>query len=660
MRQPPQPASAAPDESRVADAPEPGPRAQGAVEASLSGFLDTLPDAIVIVDSQGRIALVNGEAEALFGYARQELAGAPLELLVPERLREVHASHRARYVAAPRRWPMGEGRHLDARRKDGSKLPVEISLSPLETPQGLMVIAAVRDDAERRRGEQALRESRERLELALWASALGFWDWDLRTGEVFRDERWNRMLGYEPGQVPSTIAAWDALIHPDDQSHVLKELRAHLEGRAPLYRVEYRLRAGTGEWKWILDTGRIAVRDAQGRPLRVTGTHRDVSERKRLEQQLAETRDLLDALVRSAPIAIDLMDLDAKVRLWNPAAERIFGWTAEEVLGRRHPAVPEEALEEFREHFARVVRGETVTPMERPSRRKDGTPIAILVSAAPVHDATGRVVATVGTITDVTALKQTEAALLQAQKLDSLSALAGGVAHDFSNLLATILGRVSLALSKLPAGSQAQPHLEKAKAAVEQAGQLAAKMAACSGRSRFQVRRLSLPALIEESRPRLETAVPKQVRIVRKLAEPLPPIEADPGQIEQALVSLVLNAAEAIGERPGTICIETGTREVGVGDEELWWHTGQPLPPGSYVSLAVEDDGCGMDAPTLARAFEPFFSTRFVGRGLGLAAVLGIVRGHRGGIAVRSAPGRGSRFELVFPAVEPSEKGSSN
>jgi CheY-like chemotaxis protein len=197
--------------------------------------------------------------------------------------------------------------------------------------------------------------------------------------------------------------------------------------------------------------------------------------------------------------------------------------------------------------------------------------------------------------------------------------------------------------------------VEKAAGAVERAADLTRQMLAYSGRGHFVVRPTDFNALVRENLPLLEVALPKAVRLATRLEPGLPRVDADVGQIQQVLMNLVINAAEAIGDRGGTVTVATGVREVAASDQELWQASGHPLLPGRYVSLEVRDDGPGMDPATLDRVFEPFFTTKFTGRGLGLAAVLGVVRGHRGGLSVESAPGRGTSFRLLFAPSARSE-----
>jgi nitrogen-specific signal transduction histidine kinase len=258
---------------------------------------------------------------------------------------------------------------------------------------------------------------------------------------------------------------------------------------------------------------------------------------------------------------------------------------------------------------------------------------------------------------DITERKQAEEALARAQKTESLGVMAGGVAHDFNNLLVAMLGQTSLALAKLPPESAAREPIEKAVRAAHRAADLTRQLLAYSGRGHFSVQPLRLNALIGENLGLLEVAIPKHVRLDAELADSLPMIRADAGQMQQVLMNLIINAAEAIGTRPGAVTIRTSVGDVTPTDRHTWHQAGEPLPAGPYVVLQVSDDGCGMDAETLARIFDPFFSTKFTGRGLGLAAVLGIVSGHHGGLRVESTPGAGTTFQLAFPVPTPDQAG---
>lgn len=255
-------------------------------------------------------------------------------------------------------------------------------------------------------------------------------------------------------------------------------------------------------------------------------------------------------------------------------------------------------------------------------------------------------------IIDITQRVHTEQALLQAQKTESLGVLAGGVAHDFNNLLVAILGQASLALNQMTPGSAAHDSIEKTVHAAERAADLVRQLLTYSGRGQVESRPVYLNSLIRENLQLFEVSVGKKVQLSSKLTTPLPLIGADAGQMQQVIMNLILNAAEAIGDKPGTVTVKTGMQDVAAGEDHLWQYTGHPLPPGRYLTLEVHDDGSGMDAETLSKIFDPFFTTKISGHGLGLAAVLGIIRGHKGGLQVHSQPNKGTTFKLLLPTLD--------
>ena len=253
-----------------------------------------------------------------------------------------------------------------------------------------------------------------------------------------------------------------------------------------------------------------------------------------------------------------------------------------------------------------------------------------------------------------------ETQVRQAQKLESLGVLAGGIAHDFNNLLTAILGHANLALMDLARDSPTYESLREIEQAAIRAAELCRQMLAYAGKGRFIIESVNLSRLIEELAQLLRISISKKVELRCQLAEGLPAIEADPTQMRQVAMNLVINAAEAIGEAEGVISLSTGVLQCSEDDLRGNQFVESPAP-GRYVSLEVTDTGCGMDAETRARIFDPFFTTKFTGRGLGLAAVLGIVRSHRGTLSVESEPGRGTTFRVLFPAsaetAVPAESG---
>jgi PAS domain S-box-containing protein len=274
-------------------------------------------------------------------------------------------------------------------------------------------------------------------------------------------------------------------------------------------------------------------------------------------------------------------------------------------------------------HAMQSGRRETIE-LERGSRRLN-------VTVDPILDGLGVPAGAVHVVRDVTGNRELEDKFREAQKFETVGDLAAGVAHDFNNLLTSIMGNASLVLGELPAVSDFRERLRDVVHASHRASDLTRQLLAYSGRGRHFTQELELSSVVGRIRELVEAAVPKKIALKMRLATGLPPIEADDNQVQQIILNLVNNSAEAIGDQTGTIVIETG------------------IDPGGAVFLEVADTGCGMDAATKARIFDPFFTTKFTGRGLGLAAVSGIARGHKASIEVRSAPNQGAAFRVCFP-----------
>jgi nitrogen-specific signal transduction histidine kinase/CheY-like chemotaxis protein len=266
-------------------------------------------------------------------------------------------------------------------------------------------------------------------------------------------------------------------------------------------------------------------------------------------------------------------------------------------------------------------------------------------------DEAGRSRGAIGAFVDITERKRSEERLRQTQKLESIGLLAGGIAHDFNNLLVSVIGNASLARDTLPPG---EPAIELVRGVIETGEQLATltrQMLAYAGKGRFFVEQLNLSELIPQMTGLIQPSISKKITVHFDLKKELPPVEADRGQIQQVFMNLMLNAAEAIGSNIGLIAVKTGVREV---DEEYVRRNVEAaeLCRGRYVYLEVRDTGCGIDPAAKDKIFDPFFTTKFTGRGLGLAAVSGIVRAHKGSIEVTSTPGKGTCFRVMFPAAQ--------
>jgi signal transduction histidine kinase/CheY-like chemotaxis protein len=288
--------------------------------------------------------------------------------------------------------------------------------------------------------------------------------------------------------------------------------------------------------------------------------------------------------------------------------------------------------------------------MDLSGTRKDGTEFPVEISLSWIEE-DGQPVA-FAFITDIGERKRLEENLRHAQKLESLGVLAGGVAHDFNNLLTGLMGNASMAIDSLPDSHPVRENLNSIVEASQRAADLTQQLLAYAGKGRFVVTRIDLSELVRGIGNLAAASIPKTVQLRMALTDGLPQIEGDTSQIQQLVTNLIINAGEAIGsESTGTVVVTTGVQAVDAQYlAEVLAET--PVRTGRYVFLEVSDSGKGMDEATRSRIFDPFFTTKFTGRGLGLAAVSGIVRAHKGAMRVYSEPGRGSAFKVLFPAVE--------
>ncbi len=385
---------------------------------------------------------------------------------------------------------------------------------------------------------------------------------------------------------------------------------------------------------------------------------RVIADRQRAEAELLEREARLTSVFRAAPVGIglvvDRVIMDANERLCD-----MLGYEKGDLLGRS-ARVLYDSDEDFdyvgREKYAQISELGTGT-VETRWKRKDGRLIDVILSSTPL-DVTNWSAGVTFTALDITERKQAEEErlklerkLLHSQKLESLGILAGGIAHDFNNLLMVILGNLDLALQGLSPVSAARMGIENAVQATRRATDLTRQMLAYSGKGQFVVSHVDLNDLVRENADLFRTAVSRMVTVQLCPTGERSTIQADPGQIQQVIMNLLTNASEAIGEQAGEITLSTGVTDC---DEAQLSRSrvGERPEPGRFAFIEVTDTGSGMDPETQERLFDPFFTTKFTGRGLGMSAVLGIVRGHKGAILVESERERGTSIRVLFPACE--------
>jgi two-component system cell cycle sensor histidine kinase/response regulator CckA len=374
---------------------------------------------------------------------------------------------------------------------------------------------------------------------------------------------------------------------------------------------------------------------------------RIIADGEQTERALSESEEKYRTVLEASPDSVVVYDMEGKVIYLNPAFTRVFGWTLEELAGRTIGNVPEENQPETRMMIDKVMAGEAFSGIQSRRYTKEGSMVHVSISAAVYRDREGTPMGSVFNLRDITEQKKLEARLQQVQKMEAVGTLAGGIAHDFNNLLMAIQGNVSLMLFNVKPSHPYYERLKSIEKQIERGAKLTNQLLGYARRGKYEVKPINLNRLVEETADAFGRTK-KEITIRLALAQDLFAMEADEGQIEQILLNLYVNAADAM---PGGGQLVLKTRNA--THKEI---TNKPyeVKPGNYILLTVTDAGTGIDKETQQRIFEPFFTTKEMGRGtgLGLASVYGIVKGHGGYIDVNSRKGRGTTFSIYLPASE--------
>lgn len=372
--------------------------------------------------------------------------------------------------------------------------------------------------------------------------------------------------------------------------------------------------------------------------------------RPRAELALKQSSELLSTILERSPIAITAVDMQQRVLLWNPAAERLFGWRADEVVGRVYPIVPDDLREDFWLLVERVEDEGAIANVQRPRQRKDGSIVTVSLAAAALRHPSGRPTGYVVLAVDLSERQQLEAQLRQAQKMEAVGRLAGGVAHDFNNLLTVISSYADVLDADFVATDPRREHVAEIRAAAARAATLTRQLLSFSRKQVVAARPLDVDEVIRGMEPMLRRLITSDVALEFLLNASPGAVRIDAGQLEQVIMNLVINAADAITDPGGRITIATHERIVREAEEPPATDT----PRNVHVAIEVRDTGHGMDEATRSRIFEPFFTTKPPGQGtgLGLATVYGIVAQYGGLVDVHSDVGRGTSVTVCLPVVK--------
>lgn len=741
-------------------------------------ILHSAAEGILGLDSEGRHTFVNPAAARMLGYELEDLLGQNSHALW-HHTRSNGQAYPEEACLIKATLDHGTYQHVSSEifwRKDGTSFPVEYTSTPiLEHDKVAGTVVTFSDITERKRSEQELQDSQNRLHEAIAAGNVGLWDWNLITNKVAYSAEWKQQLGYAESEVSDDFQEWQHRMHPDDLEISLKNVRNFIKSGSGHWETEFRMRHKNGTYHWILAQASL-VKDESGHPVRMLGSHlditmrkateaaladeairrrilveqssdgivvldatgkvaeanqtyanmlgysleemhelhvwdwdlqrsreellpiikalgpegehfetqqrrkdgsaldvevstngalvngqklvfcvcRDISSRKKIESELRASEERFRTLVESAPTGI-FVQVDARFAYVNAAAVQMFSASSpldligQSVLDRFHPdyrALVRERIQTLNQDRR------AVPPMEEKCFRLDGTGFEGEFTAAPfVHN--GQPGALVF-FRDISERKRLEAQFRQAQKLEAIGQLAGGVAHDFNNILAATMMHLGLLQMNDRLDADTRNSLKELEVETRRAATLTRQLLMFSRRSVLDVKPIDLNEVVANMLKMLTRLIGENIELRSEAQAGLPSIEADAGMLEQVLMNLVVNARDAL-PKGGRIIIRTSVANLQLKPDESNFER----RPGRFVCLAIADNGSGIDAETLKHIFEPFFTTKEAGKGtgLGLATVHGIVAQHKGWVEVASKVGHGTTFRVLLPAlVDPPAK----
>lgn len=491
------------------------------------------------------------------------------------------------------------------------------------------------------------------MELALSGADLGLWDWNVQTGDVVFNRRWAQMLGYTLEEIEPHVRSWGKLLHPENVASVMQALRSHLDGTAPVYESEHRLRTKSGDWIWVLDRGKVVSRDEKRTPLRAVGTHLDITARKFAEIALRRSEEKYRTILETIADGYHEVDLKGNLALVNDSLCEILGYARDDLIGKSYRDLMDvkNAKEIFKAYNEVFQSGISNPEFSYQVIRKDGTMRDVSVSIALMRNSAGTPVGFSGILRDITERRHLEEQLRQAVKMEAIGRLAGGIAHDFNNLLTAIMGYSTMLGLEIPEEKSTRRKLDQINRAAARAADMTRQLLAFSRKQVLEVSIVNFNELIIDIESMLRRLIGEDIELISQLGQDIGNVRADQAQLEQVVVNLSVNARDAM-PKGGILTLET--LDVFLDDSYCASHT--DVKPGDYVLLCISDTGHGMTPETVAQAFDPFFTTKpkGVGTGLGLSTVYGIVKQHGGHVAVYSEVGRGTSFKIYLPRVHES------
>lgn len=603
-------------------------REQQLAEERVRSMVEAAQTGMVMVDQTGTMVMVNKLVEQQFGYPREALLGRKIEILLPERYRTQHGDQRSRFSHAPTARTMGAGLDLSGLRRDGTEFPVEIGLNPIQTPEGVQVLASIVDITERRQSEQAIRHSEERYRRLVEVSPDAIF---LNRGDriVFINDQGVKLFG---AKSPDDIVGKSPLelIHPDDLAAVRARVQQLVEGCETVPLVEEKIVRLDGR---VVDVETSAARFVDHEGMGIQVVLRDISERKRADLTLQKERDFIDAVLETAGALVVVLDREGRILRFNRACEQTTGYSSEEVLGRHVWdlfVIPDE-VDGVKAIFERLRSGEPRNDYENYWKGKDGCLRRISWSNTVLTDPNGKVDYIVAAGLDITDFKHMQEQLRKTERIAELGTLASGMAHEIGTPMNVILGRAEYLFQRVT-DEGTKKGLATIVTQVERITKVMNQLLAFARRKTPERRAVELGQTIDDSLEMFHERMTRSRITVEKVIEQnMPSVHADQDQLIQVLINLVMNSIHAMPEG--------GRLRLSLGRED------------NHVVLGVSDTGHGMPEEIRSKVFDPFFTTKDFGKGtgLGLTVVKGIIEEHGGTIAVESAVDKGTTFWIRLP-----------
>lgn len=612
--------------------------------------------AFIITDLGGKntkILDANPGAERIFGYRKEELIGQEIAALhlpgtrdefpaMQQRLRDVGAGYSGDTLLV---------------RKSGEHFHAHFTLYPRFNKDNQLVgtIGVSIDISEKKTVEIELKKSQERFELAMEAAQDGLYDWNLLTNEIYYSPAWKRMLGYKDHELANNLSVWEQLTQPQDLEKAREMQNELIRRERDRFEMEFKMKHKNGQWVDILSRA-IAIFNDQGEAIRIVGTHLDITRQKQLLKDLEELSKDQSAILDNVPAYIYFKDKENNIIKISQLVSTATGLPKDEIEGHHSSEIYPETAEQYWKDDVKIIdSGKPKLGIIEPLPVESGGTRWLLTNKVPYFDENEKVAGIIVFSIDITDRKKAEddkltleRELSHAQRMESIGTLAGGIAHEFNNILSIIIGNNELIMDELPSRSFTRDCSEEIRLAGLRARDIVKQLLTFSRQDSSKQMPIDISSVVSESLKLIRATTPTNIKIRDNISPNCLPIFGNVTQINQVLINLCNNAVDALPISNGIVEVELFNTEVH-NDSTM-------LPPGKYVKLVIRDNGYGIDEQDLDRVFEPYFTTKDIGKGtgIGLAVVHGIIESHHGTIACESVKNSGTTFSIMLPAYDGS------